>query len=174
MITNEQFKMMMDRYKNTFPKWHRRIAKRIRISKEVYLREFHYTLLKAMINFDIAKAISDTEQFQRYFFSALKKMSNTLIRQESTDKKKAERQFVSFSLKKHDLYDTSVIDPLESVIVEDLMLKCCNGKGDREIIQMRMDGMTMDDVCNSKGIPRHQYRTTISRLRDNFCLLQDL
>lgn len=171
MITDRQFQNLMDHYHETFIQWHRYVTKYIRIDREHFLSEFQYILFQTMVHFDKNKAMSETNRFERYFASSLKKMTNTLMRRASTKKRKIERKSISFCVKKHDIADTRCVKPIDSMVMNEYLKYC----GPLEpVIRLRVDGNSMDEICKQTGLQSHQYRNIMKKVKAKDSLLRVL
>lgn len=163
MITDEQFDDYMKLYKDDFIWWYRYVNKYVEIDRESFLSEFQYILFKSLTNFDQNKAkVSDG--FKRYFFKSLKKMASSLMRKTYTNKHKIEQQFISLSLKRHDLADKKQRHPLENVIKDDLIAVC----GDvGAFAWLKADGYSEEEIREFSGMGAYEYRKAMRSLRKN-------
>lgn len=172
MITDEQFRKLMDVYKPEFIKWHHHIRRFLKIDRDTFLEEFQYILFRSMRRFDIAKAKAEYNRFDRYFHAALKKSINSLIRNNLTNKRKRERHNVSFSLKKHDLADKVISNPLEYVIADDLISVLTPLQN--SIASMKVKDYSAEEICKKLKITLHSYRVEMAKIRSNRLLQQKL
>lgn len=166
MITNEQFVRLMDKYQGTFIQWHLHLKKYISVDRESFFSEFQMILFKTMLQFDVKKATADNARFERYFMSSLRKMCNTILRRASSQKRQADKNNVSFSLKNHDLRDNSADHGQMNLIVEDIIHKHVSGE-DRDVLQMIMAGFRSSEICRQLNIDHSVYRRCLRRIRCN-------
>ena len=162
-VTNQQFEELMSRYRVSFITWHKHITKFIKIDREAFLCDFQYVLFKSMSLFDVEKATASTERFERYFMSSLRKYVNSLLRKESSKRRRKEKKFVSFSIKKHDLEDKS--NDLLEIEVNDIIRLC--PRRYQGILRLRMDGNNIEEVCQKIHISPYQYATILNEIRSN-------
>jgi hypothetical protein len=165
-VGNKEFENIYEQYQATFERYFRHL-KVAKIDKEYFRSEFQYILLRSMMLFDLDKATADTERFERYFISALKKKCNSIKRTSLTKRRKEEKYAISFCMKKHDIPDTRIIPIVDQLSALDVVNYCSDELNDKGIIGMLWNEYSVKDVCKEIGITPQEYRSIIGRIRVN-------
>jgi DNA-directed RNA polymerase specialized sigma24 family protein len=163
---NAEFEPLRGHYKSVCRNWYTHLAKYMRIDRDEFENEFNTLLFRSMLRFDSTREDNPeepvTSKFDRYFLAAVRKMSLTIRRRQRARKNSV--QPLSITEHRIDLPDARAEAATEMVDVMDVVSRLPDER-DRSVVEMRLDGCDRKDVCTSLGMPLHEYRARIGRLR---------
>lgn len=154
-------------YRNYFA----HISRSTPISRDEFLGEYHFMLLRSLLKYDPAKAKNADNTFERYFTSALRKHIDTLRRRHVRARK---RQMLSLDESRHDIEDERPQAFREQFETIDIICSLVSQATDKKVAALRLMGNTGDDVCDVLKIGSYKYRAAMNRLRHNARLLRSL
>jgi hypothetical protein len=120
-----------------------------------------------MTLFDTDKVTADTEHFERYFISALKKRCSSLKRRTFTKKKKKEKYAIPFSLKQHDIPDDRIVPVEDECANYDVVRYCSECLKDHGVIELLYEDYSVKETCEKLKISPQKYRAIVKRVRSN-------